>query len=43
MIYARVLDQTMAEDYFKAMERVEQRLDLIPTSKNERKKNDEDV
>ena len=28
MIYARVLDQTLAEDYFAAMERVEQRLNI---------------
>jgi integrase len=28
MIYARVLDQTVAEDYFKAMEQVEQQMDL---------------
>ena len=28
MIYARVLDQTMADDYFKAMEKVEQRLNI---------------
>jgi integrase len=30
MIYARVLDPTLAEDYFKAMERVEQRLQIGP-------------
>jgi hypothetical protein len=28
MIYARALDQTVAEDYFKAMEQVEQQLVL---------------
>jgi hypothetical protein len=28
MIYARVLDQTMAGDYFKAMEQIEQQLTL---------------
>jgi site-specific recombinase XerD len=28
MVYARVLDQTMADDYFKAMEKVEQRLNI---------------
>jgi integrase/recombinase XerD len=28
MIYARALDQTVAEDYFKAMEKVEQNLEL---------------
>ena len=30
MIYARVHDQNVAEDYFTAMERVEQRLDIVP-------------
>jgi hypothetical protein len=30
MIYARVHDQTVAEDYFAAMERVEQRLAIEP-------------
>ena len=30
MIYARAHDQTVAEDYFAAMERVEQRLDIVP-------------
>jgi Phage integrase family len=30
MIYARAHDQTVAEDYFAAMERVEQRLEIIP-------------
>jgi hypothetical protein len=28
MVYARVLDQTMADDYFKAMEQIEQQLTL---------------
>ena len=28
MVYARVHDQTVAEDYFKAMEQVEERLAL---------------
>jgi site-specific recombinase XerD len=28
MIYARVLDQTMADDYFKAMEKIEQQITL---------------
>jgi hypothetical protein len=28
MIYARVLDQTMADDYFKAMEKIEQQIIL---------------
>jgi hypothetical protein len=30
MIYARVLDQTMADDYFKAMQQIEQQLTLMP-------------
>ena len=32
MIYARAHDQTVAEDYFAAMERVEQRLEIGPIS-----------
>ncbi len=35
MIYARVLDSTLADDYFKAMERVEQRLELRLPSKEQ--------
>jgi len=31
MVYARAHDQTVAEDYFAAMERVEQRLEIVPT------------
>jgi site-specific recombinase XerD len=30
MVYARVHDQTVAEDYYAAMERVEQRLEISP-------------
>jgi hypothetical protein len=30
MIYARAHDQTVAEDYFTAMQRVEQRLSIEP-------------
>ncbi len=30
MIYARAYDKNVAEDYFKAMERVEQRLNIVP-------------
>lgn len=30
MIYARAHDQNVAEDYFAAMQRVEQRLDIVP-------------
>lgn len=30
MIYARAHDQTVADDYFAAMQRVEQRLDIVP-------------
>jgi site-specific recombinase XerD len=29
-VYARIHDQTVAEDYFAAMSRVEQRLDIVP-------------
>ena len=32
MIYARAHDQTVAEDYFSAMSRVEQRLELAPVT-----------
>jgi len=35
MIYARAHDQTVADDYFAAMERVEQRLDIVPELKHE--------
>jgi len=35
MIYARAHDQTVAEDYFAAMERVEQRLEIGEEKKNE--------
>ncbi len=30
MIYARAHDQNVADDYFSAMQRVEQRLDIAP-------------
>lgn len=30
MVYARAHDQTAAEEYFAAMQRVEQRLDIVP-------------
>ena len=30
MIYARAHDQTVADDYFAAMQRVEQRLEIAP-------------
>ena len=44
MIYARAYDQTVAEDYFTAMQRVEQRLDIVPVVKTEKKiKEDENV
>lgn len=33
MIYARAHDQTVAEDYFAAMQRVEQRLEIVPEPK----------
>lgn len=32
MIYARVHDQTVAEDYYAAMDRVEQRLQIAPSA-----------
>jgi site-specific recombinase XerD len=35
MIYARAHDQTVAEDYFAAMERVEQRLEVTPPKQEE--------
>jgi hypothetical protein len=30
MIYARAHDQTVADDYFTAMQRVEQRMEIVP-------------
>jgi hypothetical protein len=33
MIYARAHDQTVAEDYFAAMQRVEERLEILPEDK----------
>jgi len=41
MIYAKAHDQTVADDYFNAMHKVEERLDLVP--KIEEKKEDEVV
>lgn len=35
MIYARAHDQTVAEDYFTAMERVEQRLEIVPAKQKD--------
>jgi hypothetical protein len=35
MVYARAHDQTVAEDYFAAMERVEQRLDIGPAEQKD--------
>jgi hypothetical protein len=35
MIYARAHDQTVAEDYFAAMERVEQRLEIVPAEQKD--------
>jgi hypothetical protein len=35
MVYARAHDQTVAEDYFAAMERVEQRLEIVPAKQND--------
>lgn len=37
MVYARAHDQTVAEDYFAAMQRVEQRLEIVPEPKEETK------
>jgi integrase len=34
MIYARAHDQTVADDYFAAMERVEKKLQIIPSEEN---------
>ena len=36
MIYAKAHDQTVAEDYFTAMQRVEQRLEIAPPRKEEK-------
>lgn len=35
MIYARAHDQTVAEDYFSAMARVEERLEIVPPKQEE--------
>ena len=35
MIYARALDQILAEDYFSAMKKVEQSLELSPSRDGE--------
>lgn len=35
MVYARAHDQTVADDYFAAMARIEQRLDIGPSPKQE--------
>jgi integrase len=35
MIYARAHDQTVAEDYFAAMQRVEERLEIVPPKQEE--------
>jgi site-specific recombinase XerD len=40
MIYAKAHDQTVAEDYFSAMQRVEERLEVVPPRKEEK---DDDV
>jgi len=34
MVYARAHDQTVAEDYFSAMERVERRLEIVPVEED---------
>ncbi len=38
MIYARVHDQTVADDYFAAMRYIEQRLDIVPVGSGEEEK-----
>jgi len=35
MVYARAHDQTVADDYFAAMERVEQRLEIVPAEQKD--------
>jgi len=35
MIYARAHDQTVADDYFAAMARVEERLEIVPPKQEE--------
>ena len=35
MIYAKAHDQTVAEDYFSAMQRVEERLEIVPSRQEE--------
>jgi hypothetical protein len=35
MIYAKAHDQTVAEDYFSAMQRVEERLEVVPPKQEE--------
>ncbi len=35
MIYARAHDQTVAEDYFAAIQRVEERLNIVPEPEQE--------
>jgi hypothetical protein len=37
MIYARAHDQTVAEDYFAAMQRVEERMNILPEPKQKKK------
>ena len=36
LIYAKAHDQTVAEDYFAAMERVEERMEIAPPRKEEK-------
>ena len=42
MIYARAYDQTVADDYFAAMSRVEQRMEIAPLPKPVEEPNQED-
>ena len=43
MIYARAHDQAVAEDYFAAMGRVEQRLEIVPLPEHEPEEDEEEV
>ncbi len=42
MIYARAYDQTVADDYFAAMSRVEQRMEIAPLPKPAKETKTED-
>ena len=42
MIYARVHDKTVADDYYAAMDRVEQRLQIAPPAAATEERNDDE-